>query len=87
MGCRGSNPVPRVLYGGHRPCHSCGQSGETNVNRTEQRESATIIPFPVRARAGASGPQPYAVADLPVVDSASWYHEAAMREDEQAGTH
>lgn len=57
------------------------------MNRTEQRESATIIPFPVRARADASGPQPYAVADFPVVDAASWYHEAAMREDEQAGTH
>jgi hypothetical protein len=61
--------------------------GVNNVNRTEQRESATIIPFPVRARADASHRQPNLVEDLPVVDSASWYHEAAMREDEAAGTH
>ncbi|MCX5512045.1 DUF2735 domain-containing protein [Kaistia algarum] len=56
------------------------------MNRTEQRESATIIPFPVRTRADASR-QPYIVEDLPVVDSASWYHEAAMREDEGATPH
>jgi hypothetical protein len=62
-------------------------NGVTNVNRTDNRESATIIPFPVRTRADASRIQPFMVEDLPVIDSGSWYHEAAMREEESATPH
>lgn len=58
------------------------------MDRTAHRESATIIPFPVRSRVGAPANREFAIEDLPVVDASSWYHEAAMREDDgAAGTH
>ena len=61
-------------------------TGVANVNRTDIRESATIIPFPVRTRVGVSHREAE-IEDLPVVDVASWYHEAAMLEDEKTRTH
>jgi hypothetical protein len=66
------------------------RKGETAMNESTNRQTAQIIPFPVRHRSFGAAPEAGDISPesaCKIVITESWYHQAAIEDEKHASRH